>query len=331
MKVLCIGDVHIKVNNILESEEMIKRLVILAKERNPDFIVCLGDVLDRHSMIHVQCLMMAEKMTQLLSEIAPFFLIIGNHDRPNNSNFLTDEHPFNAMKKWHNVYIVDKVMEYKNKDFRFIMVPYVPPGRLDEALQSIPEPYKDVACYFVHQEIYLAKMGAIISQCGDKWDLNNSLLVSGHIHDYDNLQPNVIYTGTPIQHTYNENDKKTVSFFIFTNNTEWKQERIDLGMMKKVTFYITTKEVENYQVPKDKIVKLVIKGDESEIKSIAKLEKIQQLKREGVKVVFKATQSIDSVESIETKNSSKMSYKNRFLSEIGKDLNCISWFNKIFT
>ena len=38
--VLIIGDVHIKVNNLLESQELIDKLVELTKNRKPDFIVC---------------------------------------------------------------------------------------------------------------------------------------------------------------------------------------------------------------------------------------------------------------------------------------------------
>jgi len=330
VKVLTIGDVHIKVNNIPESLDMIERLVKLAKEKKPDFIVCLGDVLDRHSMIHVQCLMTAEKMTQKLSEIAPFFLIVGNHDRPNNSNFLTDEHPFNAMKRWENVTIVDNVIEYKIKDHRFIMAAYVPPSRFDEALNTIDKPYENVTCYFGHQEILGAKMGAIVSQCGDKWPLENNLLVCGHVHDYDHLQPNMIYTGTPVQHSFSDRSDKTISYFTFTSDNtggpKWSQERIDLGMIKKITIYLTPEQVVNYIVPEDKIVKLVVKGDESEIKTVAKLDKIQQLKKQGVKVVFKTIQNAE----VSTTTLPKMSYKDRFLSEIKKDLNAISWFNKLF-
>jgi isoleucyl-tRNA synthetase len=69
-------------------------------------------------------LMKAEEMIRLLSEIAPTFLIIGNHDRPNNSVFLTNEHTFNSMKQWENTYVVDKVTDITLKDKRFIFVSY---------------------------------------------------------------------------------------------------------------------------------------------------------------------------------------------------------------
>jgi DNA repair exonuclease SbcCD nuclease subunit len=327
VSVLCIGDPHIKVNNMVDSETMIEKLEILAKERRPDFIVCMGDVLDRHSNIHVSCLMMAEKMVERLSQIAPFFLLIGNHDRPNNSNFLTNEHPFNAMKKWPNVYIIDTTFSYTFNNKKFLFVPYVPPGRLEEAIKiSIEADIKSYSLFFVHQELLNCKMGAIISTVGDKWDLENPLLISGHIHEYDLLQPNIVYIGTPFQHTYNEQGK-TVSIFNFEEE-KWVQERIDLGLKKKVTIYITPQEVYSYIIPEDKLVKLVIRGDEASIKTIAKVHKVQELKKMGVKVVFKTIQT-----EIEEKKTfaQKVSYLERLHSDISKDPICTFWYNKIFS
>ena len=143
ISVLVIGDPHFKVGNVQESEEMVKKLIELAKEKKPTFIVCLGDILHRHETIHVSPLMRAEEMIRLLSEISPTFLIIGNHDRPNNSNYLTNEHPFNAMKKWNNTYIVDKVVDTTIKNKRFLFVPYVPPGKFMDALNTIKTPLKE--------------------------------------------------------------------------------------------------------------------------------------------------------------------------------------------
>lgn len=336
MKVLTIGDVHIKVNNVPEIDEMTNKLIELTKKEQPDFVVLLGDVLDRHSTIHVSCLMRAEKLVLSLSEIVPTFVLVGNHDRPNNSNFLTDEHPFNAMKLWNNTYIIDttKAYTFSNGEIlesnsseesknRFVFVPYVPPGRFNEALSKITSPLNCEAI-FGHQEIENAKLGAIVSKEGDKWPLENPLLISGHIHDYDLLQPNMIYTGVPLMHSFGDKPDKTVSMFTFFNS-EWKQERIDLGLIKKVIIYLTPEQLENYSPPKDKLVKLVIKGDEASIKTAAKLDKVQELKKQGVKVVFK-TQIVDKIVD---KPSMKISFEDRLKSEITNSE--LLWFNKIFS
>jgi DNA repair exonuclease SbcCD nuclease subunit len=357
MKVLCIGDIHIKVSNVPEIDEMTNKLVELATIRKPNFIVLLGDILDRHATINVYCLMRAEKIVLQLSKIAPTFLLVGNHDRPNNSNFLTDEHPFNAMKLWPNTYIIDKVSSYlftkgtkgqeekegnnnnfqnlregniPNEDeFRFVFAAYVSPGRLDEALNTIENPYTNVECFFGHQEIMSCKMGAIVSTVGDKWPLENPLLISGHIHDTDMLQPNMIYTGVPLMHSFADRDDKAVSMFTFSKNDEnrtvWEQERIDLGLIKKITIYLTPEQIPNYEPPTNKLVKLVIRGDEASIKTVAKLDKISQLKKQGIKVVFK---TIQSTEVSTNKFVSKISFRERLMSEIGQE--GLTWFNKLF-
>ena len=331
VKVLCIGDPHIKVNNMLESEQMLEKLIEITNEKKPDFIVCLGDVLDRHSNIHVSCLMMAEKMVDKLSSLCPFYLLVGNHDRPNNSNFLTNEHPFNAMKKWPNVTIVDVFHKFEFGGKKFLMLPYTSPGRLEEAIQIAMkngESFEDIRSYtsiFMHQEVMGAKLGAIVSEHGDKYPLDYPLGISGHIHDYDQLQTNFIYTGTSFQQTYSENAHKTVSLFTFEEG--WSQERIDLGLMKKVTVYITPEEVGTYVVPKDKMVKLVVRGSEAAIKTISKVNKIQELKKAGVKVVFKTIQQ----DIAPNKFTQKMSYAERLLSEISHDAHALSWYNKIFS
>lgn len=334
VKVLVVGDPHIKTNNIKESEEMIEKLIVLSKEKKPHFVVLLGDILDRHSNIHVIPLMKAEKLVLALSQLTPVFLIIGNHDRPNNSNFLTDEHPFGAMKFWPNTHIIDKTTTYCLNGINFLFVPYVPPGRLIEAINTIPEALKNCHVVFSHQEIKGCQLGAIISTEGDIWGSDMPLMISGHIHDYQKLGDNMIYVGTPIQHTYSENSDKTVSLFNFglnMNNFSWQEERIDLGLTKKVTVYLKVEDLPNYSPPKDKEIKLVIKGTEAEIKTIAKLEKIQTLKKMGIKIVFKTDEmSLNNSENIKYEFSSKMNYKNRLISELKNDKEAIQWFNKIF-
>ena len=327
VKVLTIGDPHFKVGNIPESEPMTDKLVQLARKIEPTFIVCLGDILHRHEKIHVSPLMRAEKMIELLSEIAPTFLIIGNHDRPNNSNYLTDEHPFNAMKKWKNTYVVDKVVDANIKGNRFIFVPYVPPGKFDDALNTIETPLEGTTAVLCHQEFYGAKMGPIVSQAGDKWPLNNPLVISGHIHDYDRLQTNIIYVGTPMQHAFGDGEDKTVSLFYF-DNKEWKEERIDLGLTKRLIVYLTPDKIHTYDPPTDKIIKIVIKGDEGELKAISKLDKIKQLKKSGVKISFKIVSNTNN--NNKTGPTLRMKFSDRLYSEIRNDKKQIEWFNKMF-
>ena len=80
VRVLVIGDTHFKHNHLKEGAEFVEACVSRARTLAPDFIVCLGDTLDTHNIVHVQPHKLAFKFLEQLSQIAPTYLIIGNHD-----------------------------------------------------------------------------------------------------------------------------------------------------------------------------------------------------------------------------------------------------------
>ncbi len=136
LNLLVIGDPHFKEGNVEQTRSMIQAIVKVAQERRPDLIICLGDVLDRHAKIHVDPLCDAVSFFKSLVAIGPLVVIIGNHDRRNNSDFLSDRHPFTSMEPWYRTQVVDRVRTWSMKGHLLIFVPYVPPGRFIEALDS---------------------------------------------------------------------------------------------------------------------------------------------------------------------------------------------------
>jgi DNA repair exonuclease SbcCD nuclease subunit len=295
--ILVVGDPHFKINNVKETKLMVEAIVSLAEERKPTIIVILGDVLDRHESVHVTPLTNATNFMARLIDIAPLYILIGNHDRPNNSSYLTGEHPFTAVKHWKNTTVVENTFVTNIGDLPIMFVPYVPPGRFQEAIDTVE--WNDPVIIFAHQEFKNAKMGAILSTKGDDWAIEKPLVVSGHIHDYDQLQDNIIYTGTPIQHAFGDRSDKTISWFELDAKGEVvKNERIDLGLPKKKMVYLTPEKIISYEVPPNTQVKLVIKGTTAELKTISKMEKIKTWIKEGIKVVFKdVTAKTDSLVS----------------------------------
>ncbi len=264
---LCIGDLHHKVNNIPATTKMNLAILQVAKDKKPDFIVVLGDSLDRFETIHSIPLRQTIQFFRDLSQIAPLYIIIGNHDKINNSDFLTDIHPFTSLHYWPNTYVIDKVLVQTINNHKFVFCPYVYPGRFKEALQTenIDPLISQITAIFAHQEFLGAKMGAICSTVGDPWDPSYPLVISGHIHNYDRLQSNIIYTGTPIQHAFGDSTDKTISFFIFNN--EFTEERIDLHLPKKKIIYMNVEEADklipdNFNDALDNEIKIVIKGDD---------------------------------------------------------------------
>lgn len=357
LSVMVIGDPHFKDSNVAESRQMTKALIKIANEKNPDLIICLGDILDKHEKIHVEALCNANDMLAKLKNIAPLVIIIGNHDRRNNSDFMTNIHPFTAMKEWNNTYVVDYTLQFYIKGHKLIFVPYVPNGDFQSALSVVNDWNINTTCIFAHQEFYGCQMGHVLSLEGDKWSVDYPMVISGHIHDYQRLQQNILYTGTPLQHGFGDLDTKTICYIDFTlaedlgidltdnnvtnNGVYMDEERIDLGLIKRVTNYITPQQLIDYEPDTDKIIRLVIKGTEAETKSIRHSVFIDKLKEKGVKVVIKTVREKNTIDvenngnndqgdffSVKTNN--RLPYLIQLYHKAVQENNVQEWYHKLF-
>ena len=310
VRCLVIGDPHFKVTEMIASQEMAKAILDIARKENPDFIVCLGDTLDRHETIHTNPLTVATQWLAELSSIAKVYLLIGNHDRPNNSDFLSDEHSLVALKWWdsNRLVVVDKVVIALIDDLPFFFVPYVPPGRFIEALETHPDwspkgyhrqskitgiqstPWQ---AGFSHQEFYGNQLKtSIFSEKGDKWPLDYPLLINGHIHDRDIPQENIISIGTPRQHNFDESFDKALSLFTF-DDTGFNERRIPLPLPKKIIQHLSVQDFLIWEPPSPLIdyLKLEVHGTRGEVVALRKLDKIKKLEKLGIKIV---TRDIDA-------------------------------------
>lgn len=266
MKILLIGDPHFKLNNVNETKKLHDETLKIIKNDKYDFVVVLGDVLDTHEKIHVQPLCRAVNFIIDISKLSKVYVIIGNHDRINNDDFLTSIHPFVALKYVKNIVIVDDVITHDN----FVFVPYVPPGRFREALSKINFDYNDSKqIIFAHQEFKGAKMGAFISEKGDYWQEDYPTVFSGHIHDFQIFQHNIVYTGTPFQHGYHDRDDKYLFNLLLDRKYDYELEKIKLKTIKKKRILqINMDQLESYRNDENYDTKLIIDGDGKIIKKM---------------------------------------------------------------
>lgn len=297
MRLLCIGDPHFKVDNIPDVEEFIDKVVALSEEKDPDAIVVLGDLLHTHEKIHTIPLNKAYELVARLAIVSRVFVLVGNHDLLNNQQFCSEAHWMNGMKQWEKVTIVDQPTIWEPENYSFVFLPYVPPGRLLEALDSVDRPegwWKEVNALFTHQEFRGCKMGAIISEIGDLWDLNWPLVVSGHIHDKQTPQPNLYYTGSSMQHAFGETSDKTIALVIFEDDGEYQIEELDLGLRKKRIKKLSAKEIREFQPKGRDQYKLQVDGTHAEFLELKKTPEYQELVGKGVKIAFKEKRNNNS-------------------------------------
>ena len=323
VSILCIGDPHFKIDNVIETELMVSKILLYVGKIKPDFVVVLGDILDRHESIHVSPLTRSINFLFKLKQLCYTFVLIGNHDLKNNRQFLSDEHPFTSLKYWEGIKIVDFTTEFVCKNERFIFVPYVQPGRFSEALSKI-ESFQNAKCIFAHQEFKGCKMGALISTEGDEWDIKNPFVVSGHIHDFQTPQTNILYTGTPIQHSFGDNHQKTISHFIFNDNDK-VHERIDLKLPRKMIVRLNVDEVSTYIPDKNSQIKIIISGSVAEIKGIKEHQNIKDWRKQNFKICFK-----ESSKNIETEFKPKIKYSQLLYEKIRDDQNLQRVYVELF-
>ena len=288
MQVIAIGDPHFRVENIVEVETFMDKMAKLVKSEKPDMIVVLGDLLHTHEKIFTIAMNKAYDFIKIMRDIAPTYVLVGNHDYIQNSQFLTENHWMNAMKDWDNVTVVDSVISVHKGDLKFVMLPYVPNGRFQEALNTIDDEWKDADCIFAHQEFSGCKMGAIISVEGDIWPEDYPCIVSGHIHSRQTPQPNIYYTGSAMQHAFGESDKNTIPIFEFEREKPYILREIDLELPRKRIVYMDMDKIDDF-APKqtEDQVKITLTGNYDEFKTFKKSEKYKELTKNGTKVVFK--------------------------------------------
>ena len=294
MSILFIGDPHFKLDNILETNNFVIALdnLLVTRSKDVDYIVVLGDILHNHEKLHTQCLNQAMDFFKMLLRHRPVYCLVGNHDAINNSIFLTEDHWLNILKGWSNITIVDKVHLLQINKSNIILCPYVPDGRLIEALGTLETDFKKVDLVVCHQLLDGVKMGPIVANNVEKWDDSFPFCISGHIHDKQRPQPNLFYVGSALQIAFGESSDK----IIFIYNVETKEEEeIDLGLSRKEILYINIEDLDKLECKinkkDDTQLKIVIKGDASECKSLKNSALIKELsKKHNIKnIQFKET------------------------------------------
>jgi DNA repair exonuclease SbcCD nuclease subunit len=316
---LAIGDVHISDRHLAMTAEAMKRtLELVTKRQDVGFIVVMGDVFDRHANVKLQHMKMAFDWLKSIAAIKRTYVLVGNHDRVDNKDFLSDIHPYMGMSSVENLYIVSKPTIVRvHQKYMVAFVPYVAPGRFKEAIDwYIDAKHKrkellhvksvnDIDLIFGHQDFYGAPHGPITSTTGDKWPLNYPMVISGHIHSRMWLQDNVFYTVK-----ISEGNDKGVIF----GNYNPSSRKMDISVTKVVTSIkeirrFTTKDTDSVaeMISLDREnTKYVVQGTVDEVAVVRNM-----CKGKKINVVYDVRPTI-------SKNSESLSY-NQILNNLLQD------------
>jgi DNA repair exonuclease SbcCD nuclease subunit len=192
MKVLFVGDPHLKINRFELSKSFLKWLNSTIQELKPDVVVNLGDSFDTHSVLRSE--IMTEFMNHVYSVLKlniPYIYLVGNHDlyKPSDNKYHALSH---LVGRIDNFYIIDKTQDL----FDMTFVPYLHNPAIF--------PLKTLDICVAHQTFKGADYGNITTQDGvDSEAVSASIIISGHIHKKQDLGK-VIYPGSPFSQGVND-------------------------------------------------------------------------------------------------------------------------------
>jgi DNA repair exonuclease SbcCD nuclease subunit len=285
MKILFIGDPHIKTDNHEEIDILMSELKKICDLHQIDHIIIGGDLMHYHERIFTQALNKSLEFVTFLSTFAPVHILVGNHDMINNQQFLTSNHWLNVFSHYKNVKVVDKPIVLTDSTFTFLMCPYVYPGRFIEAIETVSKDWKTYNVIFAHQEFKGCKMGAIVSKDGDEWSEEFPQIISGHIHDNQTPQKNIYYPGSPLQHAFGDTDKRVVCII----NEKGAITNIDLDVPKKTIIKKTVSDISKVNIKElHSHLKIKLTATPEEFKAFKQTQQYKECIEKGVKIQLDA-------------------------------------------
>ena len=284
-RLLCIGDPHFQVKNTEETQIFVNEVNrwLLENGQKIDAIVILGDVLHNHETIYTFPLNQAIEFFEMCSSHKLTYILVGNHDMTSNTVFLEPHHWMNSFKKWKNVVIVDVPTMIADN---ILAIPYVPNGRMKEALDKVENWQQNCKLIIGHQLLNGAKMGAIIETNVEEWQDDYPLCISGHIHDKQWVKHNLFYSGSSMQHAFGESHNKSLTLVeVPENEGSCVIEEIYLNIKLKEIVHVTVDELQKImEQEKDKKSdfidkKLVIKDDPDKIAALKQSAAFKELEQ----------------------------------------------------
>jgi DNA repair exonuclease SbcCD nuclease subunit len=192
LKVLRIGDPHVKFNNIEDCEKLMHFVMDNIMKYQPDRVEILGDLFHTHYVIRLEVLAFWDAWLDVLSDACDLYVLEGNHDQYGDAD--ASMGAIRVFKRFQKktLHIIDgpqihglyAYMPYIHDKTRFVEMANCLAGQGAKVL--VCHQTFDGATY---ENGMFAPDG--INLCDIKYDV----VISGHIHTYQRFG-NLIYPGT---------------------------------------------------------------------------------------------------------------------------------------
>ena len=218
-KILRIGDPHVQISNLKDSEKLIDFIIKTAKERNIKTIEFLGDLFHTHAILRIEVIDFWRKaFLKISTNYLECRVLVGNHDQPGSKEKEQEMNALDMFKEGDSArYIINRPMIIKG-------IAYIPYMSSEEAfLEAQHDLYEEgSACLVAHQTFTGAQYeNGFFSEEGiDPAEVCQDQIISGHIHKSQQVGK-CFYPGTPKYDTMADaNQDKGI--WIFTHDDTGK-------------------------------------------------------------------------------------------------------------
>lgn len=121
MKILRVGDPHVKVSNLGESARLMQFVIDKAREHKVDRIELLGDLFHTHAVIRLEVMMFWKHWLLEISNRFETIVLVGNHDQ--SGDYGSKEHALSVFKDMNVQNLV--IIENPTVINQFAYMPYI--------------------------------------------------------------------------------------------------------------------------------------------------------------------------------------------------------------
>lgn len=301
--ILLVGDIHVTQKNTDTIKMLFTQVKNVIQDKKISYCIVMGDILHTHEKLHTTALNCAVEFLRGISKLCPnTFVLVGNHDYINNSQFLSNNHWMNCLKH-EKLTIVDTVICADIcKEKKICLCPYVPDGKFITAISKTLDD-KKIGAYFSHVCINGMKMGGITVENADDWKESYPSLFVGHEHTFQVVSKNCICTGSCTSTSFSESSDKYLIVVNIPSKGEVIWDKITLDLPRKKTLYFASVQDLKTQNEEKKLLfldkkslceyKIIVHGHKEMFDAFTKTILYKNLTEKVVKIIHK--EKIDSV------------------------------------
>lgn len=181
IKVLYLGDPHVTISNIDESDRLMDFVIDQCIANKPDRLVILGDLFHTFSLVRTEVIDFWMEWLETFSDLQETVVLVGNHDMANSGNDTYNSNALNAFKfmKRKNLKIISNAQLLPP----FAYVPYIH-NKTDFVTIANAHAEMGAKTLVCHEDINGCQYenGFYAPDGVDPDLLNFDLIIGGHIH-----------------------------------------------------------------------------------------------------------------------------------------------------